>query len=77
MIMHEDSNKLYPSMVARHQMILECSIIVHQIIYSFEIDTSWLLNLLKLLILLMWLFYRNDYLTFYVNMDQTGNLGDM
>ena len=40
MIMHEDSNKLYPSMVARHQMILEFSIIMHQIMHSLEIDTS-------------------------------------
>ena len=38
--MHEDSNKLYPSMVARHQMILEYSIIMQQIIHSLEIDTS-------------------------------------
>ena len=38
MIMHEDSDKLYPSMVARDQMILECSIIMHQIIHSFKID---------------------------------------
>ena len=40
MIMHEDSNKWYPSMVARYQMVLECSIIMYQIIHSFEIDTS-------------------------------------
>ena len=52
MIMHENSDRLYPSMVARHQMISECSIIMHQIIHSFEINTSGLLNLLKLLILL-------------------------
>ena len=39
MIMYEDSNRFYPSEVARHQMILECSIIMHQIIHSFEIDT--------------------------------------
>ena len=64
-------------MVAHHQMILECSIIMHQKIQSFEIDTSWLLNLLKLLILLKWLIHRNDYVTFYNNMDQKGNLGDM
>ena len=75
--MHEDSNKSYPSMVAHHQMILECSIIMNQIIHSFEIDTSWLLNLLKLLILLKWLIHRNDYVTFYNNMDQKSNLGDM
>ena len=29
MIMHEDSNKLYTSMVARYQIILECSVIMH------------------------------------------------
>ena len=63
--MHEDSNELYPSMVARHQMILKCSIIMQQIIHSFEIDTSGLLNILKLLILIKWLIYRNYYLAFY------------
>ena len=31
MIMHEDSNKFYPSMVACHQVILQCSIIIHYI----------------------------------------------
>ena len=40
MIMHEDLNKLYPSMVAHHKMILESSLIMHQIIHYFEIDTS-------------------------------------
>ena len=40
MIMHEDSNKLHPSMVALHQITLECSINVHQIIHSFEFDRS-------------------------------------
>ena len=75
MIMHENSKKLYPSMVAHHQMILEHSIIMHQIINSFEIDISSLLNLLKLLISLKRLIYRNDYLMFYNNMDQNGNLG--
>ena len=55
MIIREDSNKLYPSMVAYHQMILECSIIMHKMIHSFEIDTSWLLSLLKLLILFRWM----------------------
>ena len=42
-------------MVARHQIIWESLIIMHLIIHSFEIDTSWLLNLLKLLIFLKWL----------------------
>ena len=37
--MHEDSNKFYPLMVARHQMILEYSLIMKQIIHSLEIDT--------------------------------------
>ena len=35
----EDSNESYPSMVAHYQM-LEYSIIMAQIIYSFDIDTS-------------------------------------
>ena len=35
----EDSNKSYPSMVAHYQMF-DYSIIMDQIIYSFEIDTS-------------------------------------
>ena len=38
MKIHDDSNKSYPSMVA-HPQILEYSIIMHQIIYSFESDT--------------------------------------
>ena len=37
MIMHGDSNISYPSMVAHHEMILEYSIIMHQILHSFEI----------------------------------------
>ena len=61
MIMHEDSNKLNPLTVACHQMILECSIIMDQIIHSFDIDSSWLLNLLKLLIFLKSLAYRYEY----------------
>ena len=66
----------YLSMVAHHQ-ILECWMIMHQIIGdSFEIDTTWILNLLELL-LLKWLIYGNDYLTFYNSMEQKGNLGDM
>ena len=40
MIIHEDSKKSYPSVVAYHQMILEYSIIMHQIIHSFETDIS-------------------------------------
>ena len=62
-------------MVGHHQAILEYSIIMYQIIPSFEIDTSCiefikLMNLLKFLILLKWMIYRNDYLTFYNDMDQ-------
>ena len=40
MITHEGSNKAYPSMVDHHQVILEYSMIMRQIIHSFEIDTS-------------------------------------
>ena len=64
--------KKNPSMVAHHQ-ILEYSIIMHQIIHSFKIDTSWLLNLLKLLLLVL-LIYGNHYLMFYNNMEQKTNL---
>ena len=59
-------------MVAHHQMILEYAPIMHQIIHSFEIHTSWLLNLSKLIVLLNWLISRNNYLTFYNKMDQNG-----
>ena len=45
MIMHEDLNKSYPVLVAYRQMILEYLIIKYQIIYSFEMDISRLLNL--------------------------------
>ena len=38
-ITHKDSNKFYPLMVAHHR-ILDSSIIMHQIIHSFEIETS-------------------------------------
>ena len=40
MIMHEDSQKSYPSMMGGHQMILKYSLIMHQIIHSFETDIS-------------------------------------
>ena len=40
MKMHEDSNKLYPSIVACHQMILDYSIIMYEITHSFEMDIS-------------------------------------
>ena len=52
----EDSNESYPSMVAHYQM-LEYSIIMAQIIYSFDIDTSWLMTLLKLIRLDWWLYW--------------------
>ena len=61
MIIHEDSNKLYSYMVACHQMMLEGSIIMHQIIHSFKCN---------------WNACRNDYLTLN-NRDQRGNFGDM
>ena len=73
----QNSNKSYPSLTAYHQIILEYLIIMHQIIHSFEIDTSWLLDVLRLLVLLKQLIYRNDDLTFYNNIDQKGNPGDM
>ena len=38
--------------------------------------TSWLLNFLKLLFLLKWSIYRNNYLRFYNNIDQKRNLGN-
>ena len=53
MIIHDDSNKSYPLIVAHHQTF-GYSIIMHQIIHYFETDTSWLLNLLTLLLLSYW-----------------------
>ena len=53
----------YLSMVA-HRQILEYWMIMYQIIGdSFEIDTTWSLNILEIL-LLKWLIYGNDYLTY-------------
>ena len=69
MIMHGDLKKSYPSKVAHKKIIIEYSIIMHQIIHSFEINTSWWLNLLTLLVLLKWLIHRNDHLTFSNKMD--------
>ena len=40
MTMHEYSHKLYPSTAALHEMTIECSIIMPQIIHSFETNTS-------------------------------------
>ena len=59
-----------------HPQIIEYSTIVHQLIHSFENDTSWLLCLLNVL-LLKWLICANDYLTFYNNMERNENLGDI
>ena len=44
MKIHEVSSKSYPSMVA-HPQILEYSIIMHQIIHSFESDLQEYLHL--------------------------------
>ena len=76
MVIQENSNKLFPSMVAHYEVALEYLIIKQEIIYFFEIDTFKLLNLLKWLILNS-LICLNDYLTFYNKMGQRGNLGDM
>lgn len=51
MINQEDSNKS-PSLTVAHYKVLKDSIAMYQIIRSFEIGISWLLNLLKLLLLL-------------------------
>lgn len=75
MLVHDNSNKLYAFLVAHHQ-ILEHSIIMQQIIDYFETDTPLLSNLLKLL-LLKWLIFRKDYLTFYRNIDSKENHGVM
>ena len=53
-----------------HYQISKYSIIMHQIIHSFEIDAF-----LKLL-LLMLLIYRNHYLMFHNNMKQKENFSD-
>ena len=68
-IIDKDSNKSYPLIVFDH-LILEYSIIMHQIILSFETYTSWLSNLLKSLLLFKWSTYRNDSLI----IEQIGNL---
>ena len=58
--------------MAHHEK--EYSINMHRIIHSCETDKSWLLNLLKLLLLKGWI-CENGYLTFYNNMEQSGKLG--
>ena len=49
MIGFEDLNKSCFSIEAHHP-IWEHSLVIHQIIHSFEIDPSWLLNLLNFLL---------------------------
>ena len=39
MVIQQDSNKSYPSMVAHHQKILDYSIHNQQMIHPYEIDT--------------------------------------
>ena len=70
MIIHKDSNKSFPSMEP-HDRIIEYSIII----YSFEINASWLLNTLKLLLLESFI-YRNDWLAFYNNIGRKSNFND-
>ena len=69
MVIQQDSNKSYSSMATHHQTILDYSINNQQMIHPYELDTYWLLNLLKWLLFLKWLIYGNDYLKFYNNMD--------
>ena len=59
----EDLNKS-PYLMVAHCQVSKYSIAVYQIIHSFEIGISWLLNLFKLLLLLTWIIYGNDYLRF-------------
>ena len=60
-------------MLSHHQMKLEYSIINQQIIHSFEVETFWLSNLLKRLLLLKWVIYGNDYLAFCNNIGNFRN----
>lgn len=76
MIIHNNSYKrinwyklMYTSMVD-HCQVLDCLIIIHQIFHSFETDASWLVSLLKSLLLLKWLIYENDYVTFCKKMSK-------
>lgn len=76
MIIHNNSYKcinwhklMYTSMVD-HCQILDCLIIIRQIFHSFETDVSWLVSLLKSLLLLKWLIYENDYVTFCKKMSR-------
>ena len=77
MMIQENSNKLYPSMVGQDQTILDYLIRNQQIIHPFDIDTNWFLKLLKWLLLLKRLIYGNNPLKVYKNMSQWGNLVDM
>ena len=54
-------------------MKLEYAIISQQIIHSFEVETFWLSNLLKRLLLLKWVIYGNDYLAFCNNIGNFRN----
>lgn len=76
MIIHNNSYKcinwyklMYTSMVD-HCQILDSLIIIRQIFHSFETDASWLVSLLKSLLLLKWLIYENDYVTFCKKMSK-------
>lgn len=76
MIIHNNSYKcinwyklMYTSMVD-HCQILDYLIIIRQIFHSFETDASWLVSLLKSLLLLKWLIYENDYVTFCKKMSR-------
>ena len=73
----QDSNKSNSITVVHHQMILHYSTNKHQIIHPFKIETYWFLNLLKWVFLVKWSIYGNDYLRFYNNIGQKGNLVDM
>lgn len=53
------------------------SIFNQKIIECFEIGKFFPLNLLKSLVLLKWLIYVNDYLTYYNNIGGTSNFADM
>ena len=70
MMIQENSNKLYPSMVGQDQTILDYLIRNQQIIHPFDIDTNWFLKLLKWLLLLKRLIYGNNHLKVYKNMSQ-------
>ena len=47
MVMLEDLNKLYPSMVAPHQMMLDYLISIQEITHYFETNTSWFIKVIN------------------------------